>query len=606
MHQPRFIIPILIAVSFAVPVYAAYKLNPLTGDQDYYEASGSIAYIDDLPGDTTNDNLIDSALLDADLASWAAITRSANFDSLTTLSYAQMRTTMGVQAADADLSTLATPGNWKVVYSDGSGVVQTLALGADGTYLKSNGASAAPTFDTPAGSGDMSATSYPNIVDLESLATTGGIVRTANHTWATRTITGTANQISIANGNGVSGNPTISLPSAITFPGSITLGGAMAVGANEIQSTGNIVLQLGDNAGSNKFSIQDSDGNEVYAINSDGGMTSAGSATPGITMTDISAENGTAYFLGASSGAYDIITSLQTDVAGSATTYIELDGVTETVDILKTLTLGSNNLTMTGSIGATGSRVTKGWFADLESTNMPTVGGTAILTSLTAPQFTTIELGHASDTTLARGAAGQPTVEGVDILTTSNTETLTNKTLDANGTGNVVKGYGYLCFTRVKNRGSATGAVGTTETTQLYGVPSFADDVEANNYVDYVAEVPRDWDSSVDPVAYFKFRLGGADTGDHDYIVSMIDIADSATADGTPGDAINLAYTADASGANGDIETATATLTGWGAAATAGSYWLIRVTRDGDDATNDASTVDSYPMSLTIRYGFTQ
>lgn len=33
------------------------------------------------------------------------------------------------------------------------------------------------------------------------------------------------------------------------------------------------------------------------------------------------------------------------------------------------LALGANNLTMTGSIGATGARVTKGWFADLEVTN---------------------------------------------------------------------------------------------------------------------------------------------------------------------------------------------------------------------------------------------
>lgn len=39
----------------------------------------------------------------------------------------------------------------------------------------------------------------------------------------------------------------------------------------------------------------------------------------------------------------------------------------------------------------------------------------------------TIELGHASDTTLARSAAGQLSVEGVQILTASNTVTETNK-----------------------------------------------------------------------------------------------------------------------------------------------------------------------------------
>jgi hypothetical protein len=50
---------------------------------------------------------------------------------------------------------------WRVFYSDASGDVQELALGADGTFLKSNGASVAPTFATPAGSGDVSKVGTP-------------------------------------------------------------------------------------------------------------------------------------------------------------------------------------------------------------------------------------------------------------------------------------------------------------------------------------------------------------------------------------------------------------------------------------------------------------
>lgn len=46
-----------------------------------------------------------------------------------------------------------TAGNWKVFHSNASGQLVELALGADGTYLKSNGASAAPTFATPSGGG---------------------------------------------------------------------------------------------------------------------------------------------------------------------------------------------------------------------------------------------------------------------------------------------------------------------------------------------------------------------------------------------------------------------------------------------------------------------
>jgi hypothetical protein len=42
-----------------------------------------------------------------------------------------------------------------------------------------------------------------------------------------------------------------------------------------------------------------------------------------------------------------------------------------------------------------------------------------------------VELGHATDTTIARASAGVVTIEGVNIVTTSSTDTLTNKTLTA-------------------------------------------------------------------------------------------------------------------------------------------------------------------------------
>lgn len=50
--------------------------------------------------------------------------------------------------------------------------------------------------------------------------------------------------------------------------------------------------------------------------------------------------------------------------------------------------------------------------------------------STTAPVAVgTVELGHATDTTLSRSAAGRLAVEGVNVVTVSSTDTLTNKTL---------------------------------------------------------------------------------------------------------------------------------------------------------------------------------
>ena len=50
---------------------------------------------------------------------------------------------------------------WRVFYSNTDGDVVELALGADGTYLKSNGATSAPTFSAPAGGGDVSKVGTP-------------------------------------------------------------------------------------------------------------------------------------------------------------------------------------------------------------------------------------------------------------------------------------------------------------------------------------------------------------------------------------------------------------------------------------------------------------
>jgi len=70
----------------------------------------------------------------------------------------------GLYSALSDVTDFVQPGEnvtvldgtaWRVFYTDTSGNITELALGADGTYLKSNGAAAAPTFATPAGGGDL-------------------------------------------------------------------------------------------------------------------------------------------------------------------------------------------------------------------------------------------------------------------------------------------------------------------------------------------------------------------------------------------------------------------------------------------------------------------
>jgi len=65
-------------------------------------------------------------------------------------------------------ATSHTAGNHKIFYSDGSGQVQELALGAANTVLTSNGASAAPSFAAAAASGVSSVNS--TLADILSVS----------------------------------------------------------------------------------------------------------------------------------------------------------------------------------------------------------------------------------------------------------------------------------------------------------------------------------------------------------------------------------------------------------------------------------------------------
>lgn len=67
-----------------------------------------------------------------------------------------------------------------------------------------------------------------------------------------------------------------------------------------------------------------------------------------------------------------------------------------------------------------------------------------------------IELGHATDTTVTRGAAGQMNIEGVRVLTASNAVSVTNKSLRT-----II---GILDFTAAAELTIASGVITATQT----------------------------------------------------------------------------------------------------------------------------------------------
>lgn len=84
------------------------------------------------------------------------------------------------------------------------------------------------TITNPAGvAGNPTFVLANDLAALEGLGSTGLAARTGSDTWAQRTIAGTSNEVSVANGSGAAGDPTISLPSALTFSGKTVTGGSI-------------------------------------------------------------------------------------------------------------------------------------------------------------------------------------------------------------------------------------------------------------------------------------------------------------------------------------------------------------------------------------------
>ena len=197
---------------------------------------------------------------------------------------------------------------------------------------------------------------------------------------------------------------------------------------------------------------------------------------------------------------------------------------------------------------------------------------------------------------------------GVDVVTISGSQVFTNKTLDASATGNVLKFKSLPQFTSPLRVDGTGCTIGTTSTTLGYGLATYSHGAAVSgNWAEFRILVPNDFDTTVEPRVRIADLLAGTDTATRRYIVTLTDVASSASATPSPSATITNVDIVDASGASGDVNVSsyTSCTAGTATALTPGHLLVIRVGRDGTHAI-DTSATNSTMISMELEYGATQ
>jgi len=358
------------------------------------------------------------------------------------LSFADVSTTLTF--VDDTSTTINIPSSQSIKISGGTGLTSSISgsiitLNLDNTSVSAGSYGSAteiPTFTvdaqgrlTAAGTANIS-TSFSIADDTSSTITlnTGSTLKIAGGTGITSSVSGQTVSLDIDNtvatltGTQTLTNKTLTTPiiSSISNTGTLTLP----------TSTDTLVARA----------TTDTLTNKSISLSTN-------------TITGTSAELATAISDETGSGAlvFANTPTLVTPNIGAATgTSLNLTNIN----------LESNgNATIAGVLAANGG-------ITVDSTNFIVDGSTGAITTLS-----TLDLGHATDTTLSRSSAGVLAVEGIVVPTVSSTNTLTNKTIS--GANNTISNIANSSLTNssitISDDTSSTTTISLGETLKISG-----------------------------------------------------------------------------------------------------------------------------------------
>lgn len=150
-------------------------------------------------------------------------------------------------AASTSASTASTGASTASTSASAASTSATAAA-ASATAAAGSATTASTQASNASASATAAAATASTLSGLAGLSGTGLIVRTGSGTSDVRTITGTAGEVSVADGNGVSANPTISLPATMTL-------GTKALQNGRYQNPQAVVNALGSITGTNNVDL---------------------------------------------------------------------------------------------------------------------------------------------------------------------------------------------------------------------------------------------------------------------------------------------------------------------------------------------------------------